>query len=69
MNTTYVTEYLHGGARDEMSDLWPYEAAQQDTYRYSLYEVKIQLEVDLDTGKSRIVAVDDIPLTAPGEFH
>ena len=58
VNTTIVTRYLYS-EEDELSPLWDYDAPQQDVYHYSLYEVKIDLEVDLDTGQSRIIAVDD----------
>jgi hypothetical protein len=57
MRVQTVKRYLHGGD-DVLSDLWAPEAPQQDVYHYSLYEVEIDLEVDLDTGKSRIVGVD-----------
>lgn len=66
-NTTLVKRYLHGQS-DELSDLWDYEAPQQDVYHYSLYEVAIELEVDLDTGKSRIVSVNGNPLMGSEEF-
>ena len=65
-HTVLVTRYLHG-EEDEYSDLWPNPGeedstpqteAAQDEYHYSLYEVRIDLEVDLRTGKSAIVAVD-----------
>ena len=57
MNVITVKRYLHG-EEEMVRDLWPYDAPQQDVYHYSLYEVAIDLEVDLDTGKSRIVGVD-----------
>lgn len=56
-NTTIIQRYLHG-QDDEYSDLWPTDAVQQRRYHYSLYEVCVDLEVDLDTGDSRIVAID-----------
>jgi len=56
-NTRIVTRYLHGDS-DELSDLWDYDAPQQDKYHYALYEVMVDLEVDMDTGESKIVAVD-----------
>ena len=61
MNIARVTRYLHS-EEDQFSELWPNDAPQQDEYHYSLYEVRIDLEVDLDTGKSRIAKVDGIPL-------
>lgn len=67
MNTRIIKRYLHG-SNDELSDLWDYEAPQQDIFGYALYEVAIDLEVDMDTGKSRIVAVDGVPLSKLGEF-
>lgn len=57
MRTVTVKRYLHGDT-DELSDLWPADAPQQEAYANALYEVWIDLQVDLDTGKSRIVAVD-----------
>lgn len=67
-NTRIVKEYLHGD-NDELSDLWDHDARQQEKYHYALYEVGIDLEVDMDTGESRIVAVDGIKLTRPGMWH
>lgn len=66
-NITTVTRYLHG-EEDEYSDLWDLNAPQQEVYHYSLYEVEITLEVDLDTGKSRITQVDGSDV-APGAFR
>lgn len=63
-DTKIVTRYLHG-EEDSLSDLWDYEAPQQDVYHYSLYEVKIELEVDMPTGESRIVTVDGKKLCSP----
>lgn len=68
MNTKIVTEYLHG-ERDEHSELWSVDAEQQNVFRYALYEVAIGLEVDMDTGKSRIVSVDGVDLVTKGEFE
>lgn len=56
-----VIRYLHG-EDDELSDLWEPDAPQQKNYHYALYEVAVELEVDLDTGKSRVVAVDGRPV-------
>jgi hypothetical protein len=67
MNTRIVTRYLHG-EEDSLSDLWDYEAPQQNVYHYSLYEVTIELEVDLDTGKSRIHTVNGCALEEDHEF-
>lgn len=68
MNTKIVTQYLHGDS-DELSDLWDYEAPQQEAFHHALHEVAIDLEVDMDTGKSRIVAVDGVALASLGEFR
>lgn len=66
MSTTrLVRRYLHDNS-DELSDLWDYEASQQDVYHYALYEVSVDLEVEMETGRSRIMAVNGIPLTDPG---
>jgi hypothetical protein len=51
-----------------MSDLWDHDAKQQEVYHYSLYEVAVDLEVDLDTGESRIVAVDGVKLDPLPKF-
>ena len=67
-NTTIVTRYLHG-QEDELSDLWPYDAPMQGKYHYSLYEVAVELEVDLDTGESRIKTVDGAPLAEEQEWR
>lgn len=56
-DTKVITRYLHG-QEDELSELWDYDAPQQDVYHYSLYEVRIELEVDMPTGESRILTVD-----------
>jgi hypothetical protein len=51
MTTQIVTEYLHG-ENDELSELWPPDAPQQEKFHYALYEVEVYLEVDMETGKS-----------------
>ena len=66
-NTKIITRYLHSN-EEELSELWPADAEQQKTYGYSLYEVGFDLEVDLDTGKSRIIAVDGVELKEKGRF-
>lgn len=67
MNVKKVTKYLYGDS-DELSELWDYEAPQQDVFHYALYEVTIELEVDLDTGRSRIATVNGVELASKGEF-
>lgn len=67
MNVIRVTRYLHGGP-DELSILWEPDAEQQEVYHYSLYEVMVELDVDLDTGKSRIATVDGVPLASLKDF-
>jgi hypothetical protein len=67
MRTKVVTRYLHGN-NDELSDLWDVEAPQQEVYDNALYEVEIALEVDLDTGQSRIIRVDGMPLKSLAIF-
>ena len=64
-----VTRYLHENS-DEYSGLWPIPAgdAPDDEWRKfqsrevnfsnQLYEVKFDLEVDMETGESKIVRVD-----------
>jgi hypothetical protein len=68
MNIVKVTRYVHD-EEDELSSLWPYDAPQQDVYHYALYETQIDLEVDLDSGKNRIVAVNGRLITDPGDFR
>jgi len=76
MNIKRVTRYLHG-EDDQFSDLWPYPGeegstpqteAAQDRYLSSLYEVSVGLDVDLDTGRSRIAAVNGVALSELSEF-
>ena len=55
--TKRVVRYLHDDS-DELSELWPPEAPQQEVYAYALYEVMIELDVNMKTGQSTIVAVD-----------
>lgn len=69
LTTIMVTEYLGHGGREEHSELWDPDAPQQEIWHYSLYEVALDLEVDLDTGKSRIVAVDGRSLVSFPEFR
>lgn len=66
-NTKVVREYLHGG--DEgLSELWHHDAPQQDVFMRRLYEVVVDLEVDLDTGETRIIAVDGWTRTEDSVF-
>lgn len=66
-NTKIVKEFVHRSG-EEQSDLWEPDAEQQYMYYYALYEICIELEVDLDTGKSRIVAVDGHALATLPDF-
>jgi hypothetical protein len=68
MNTKLVRRYLHDDTED-FSHIWSHDSTQQEVYAYALYEVAIDLEVDMDTGKSRIVAVDGRELKEPGDFR
>lgn len=67
--TRIIKEYLGHGGREEMSDLWEPEDEQQEVFHYSLYEVAFELEVDLATGKSRIISVDGHKLETLPEFQ
>lgn len=71
MNTTVITEYVHGGpeANDECSDLWPPEAPQQAVFHNLLYEEPVKVEVDLDTGKTRILAFAGKDLIEPTDWR
>lgn len=69
MKTTIIKDFIGYGGRDEHSDLWPDDAPQQRQFHYSLYEIEIGLEVDLDTGKSRIVTVEGVELKTLGGFY
>jgi len=64
-NTTIIKDYIGYGGREETSDLWREDAIQQKKFHYSLYEIEVTQEVDLDTGESRITAIDGIPLREP----
>lgn len=68
MNTRIIRRFLHD-ENEELSDLWEPDAPQQEVYHYSLYEVAIDLEVNMDTGGSRIVAVNGVPLVSKGNFR
>lgn len=56
-----ITRYVHNND-DELSSLWPPDAKQQGTYHYTLYEVSLEGEVDLDTGDFYIQKVNGVPL-------
>lgn len=59
-----VTRYL-SGEEDELSELWAYEAPQQDVYARTLNEVRIELEVNLETGNAEIVAINKFSVSPP----
>lgn len=63
-NKKIITRYV-SGQDDELSPLWDYDAPQQDNYHYVLYETDIKLEVDMDTGRALIIAVNGEPLVNP----
>ncbi len=70
MTTRRVTRYLHASDDDQLDlSLWPVDAPQHDVYHYSLYEVQVELEVEMETGKSRIVAVNGVELVEPAPFR
>ncbi len=66
-NTVNHSLYVHGGGEstDEYSELWDYEAEQQETFHYAGYEEVIDLEVDLDTGEWRYIGLNGIKLEHP----
>lgn len=70
MNTTLITEYVHGGgeASDSYSSLWPTDAPQQDVFHYCLYEEAVDIEVDLDTGRWRYVGFAGKKLEEPTDW-
>lgn len=69
MSTKIVTRYLHENS-DEYSGLWPMPGAdatdedwrkfdeREELFGRQLYEVRFDLEVDMETGESKIVRVD-----------
>lgn len=59
-----ITRHVHG-QDDELSNLWDSEAPQQDVAHYWLYELKLTLDVDMDTGNAVITHVSDVPLESP----
>ena len=75
--TKVVRRYLHHESDEYPTDLWPMgegggprdeDMPQHERFHYALYEVAVDLEVDLTTGKSRILRVDDVPLAEVGDF-
>jgi len=59
-----VTRYLHGN-NEGMEDLWNNDDPQQERARYWLYEIDLQLDVDLKTGEAKIISVSGSPLEWP----
>jgi hypothetical protein len=67
----YYKAYLHG----DKSQAWYYneehslgideESKAFENFIYSLYEVEFDMEVDTDTGKTKILAVNGIKLENP----
>lgn len=63
---TQVTEYVHAN-REELSPLWKPDAPQQEVFHYTLYELRLDCDVDLDTGHLYIRAVNGVPLESAVE--
>ena len=67
------TAWLHGSK----SDAWTYNETQALgldenseaflNFLYSLYEVKLDMELDTDTGDTRILAVNGVKLVEPAK--
>ena len=59
-----ITSYIHGDKETEYDDAIEagLSEAAASKFRYSLYEVVIEQEVDEITGKSSIVSVNGCPL-------
>ena len=55
-----ITEYLHGdkGSQWESGREAGLSEKACDNYAYALYEVEFVLEVDTETGESKIIKVD-----------
>lgn len=61
MSKITVVDYLHS-SKEEMLDLGEQhglKGAALDNFMYALYEVKLELEVDMQTGDSKIIKCDD----------
>lgn len=58
-HTVVVRRYVHDEQDEDSAIQWAGDPEEcEGKYSYSLYEVQIDLEVDLLTGNSEIVAVD-----------
>jgi hypothetical protein len=64
MALTRKTIYLHAD-NSELSDMWEPEAPQQKEWHYVAYEVAVDLEVDLESGKALIISVNGSKLLEP----
>lgn len=70
MNTTIRTYYVHGQPyEDEFAPFWPSEDTRQERIHYLLYEEAVEVEIDLDTGATRILAFAGKKLVEPTEWQ
>ena len=70
MNTVTKTYYVHGQPYDdEYAPFWPNDDERQNVIHYLLYEEPVEVEVDLDTGKTRILGFAGKALVEPTEWR
>jgi hypothetical protein len=70
MNTTTETYYVHAAPyEDEFAPFWDADDPRQNKIHYLLYEEPVDVEIDLDTGKHRIVGFAGQELVEPTEWR
>ena len=58
-----ITMYLHGDKGSNMEiaeEQLDLEGAALDKFKYALYEVKLQVEVDIKTGETKILSAEQV---------
>lgn len=65
MSKRIIKMYLHSDKEDNWDigeEIGLSEEAISEEFKYALYEVEVDVEVDMETGKTKILAVDGVKL-------
>jgi hypothetical protein len=64
------TYHVHAAPyEDEFAPFWDADDPRQEKLHYLLYEEEVDVEVDLDTGKHRIIGFAGKALAEPTEWQ
>lgn len=68
-NIVTKTYYVYGQPyEDEHAPFWPNDDERQEKIHYLLYEESVDVEINVDTGETRIIGFADKKLVEPTDW-